>query len=221
MAEGTEIESSKIGVRRDNLEITRNGSVKPVSYMSAASAGRFRCGKFRTGISQLPFYPRPVSMLKTLILVSLLVVSSFADDAETVTEAISSLPDDQAELETVTEPLAVSVEENVTVTEAPPWYVIYRVKIVDFYVYQCFDSSPEHNGPTRRQIATVPSLPFSDVVIVNEKYLFVSGMIGLKPGTAQIIEGGVQAEALQSLRDMAVALEYATLKKREIFPVRH
>ena len=69
-------------------------------------------------------------------------------------------------------------------------------------------NSPGIDGPpTRRQIAEIPSLPFSDVVIYNERYVFVSGIVGLKPGTVEIVEGGVKAETLQALRDMAIALE--------------
>lgn len=49
-------------------------------------------------------------------------------------------------------------------------------------------------------------LPFSDAVRVGNM-LYLSGFIGNKPGTLELVEGGVQAEARQALENIQDTLE--------------
>lgn len=49
-------------------------------------------------------------------------------------------------------------------------------------------------------------LPFSSAVRIDE-VLYLSGMIGLEPGTMRVVEGGIEAEARQIMEDMKATLE--------------
>lgn len=49
-------------------------------------------------------------------------------------------------------------------------------------------------------------LPFSDAVRVGD-LLFLSGEIGVKPGTLELVEGGIQAEARQTMENIKASLE--------------
>jgi 2-iminobutanoate/2-iminopropanoate deaminase len=50
-------------------------------------------------------------------------------------------------------------------------------------------------------------LPFSDAVRVG-KTLYVSGQIGHRPGTLQLVPGGIVAESRQALSNMQAVLEH-------------
>lgn len=49
-------------------------------------------------------------------------------------------------------------------------------------------------------------LPFSDAVRLGDT-IYLSGMIGLEPGTMHVIEGGIEAEAGQIMAQMKSTLE--------------
>ena len=49
-------------------------------------------------------------------------------------------------------------------------------------------------------------LPFSDAVRHGDT-LYVSGMVGLEPGTMHVIEGGIEAEATQIMKQLETTLE--------------
>lgn len=49
-------------------------------------------------------------------------------------------------------------------------------------------------------------LPFADAVRVDD-LLFLSGMIGIKPGTTDLAAGGIEAEARQTLDNIKATLE--------------
>ncbi len=49
-------------------------------------------------------------------------------------------------------------------------------------------------------------LPFSEAVRVGNT-LYLSGMIGLKPGTLELVPGGIDAEARQTLDNIRLTLE--------------
>jgi len=49
-------------------------------------------------------------------------------------------------------------------------------------------------------------LPFSAAVRVGDT-LYLSGMIGLKPGTMELAEGGIQGETRQTLENMSQRLQ--------------
>jgi reactive intermediate/imine deaminase len=51
-----------------------------------------------------------------------------------------------------------------------------------------------------------PSLPFSEAVRVGD-LLYLSGQIGIVPGTMQLVPGGIKVEARQALENIKVTLE--------------
>jgi reactive intermediate/imine deaminase len=51
-----------------------------------------------------------------------------------------------------------------------------------------------------------PGLPFSEAVRVGH-LLYLSGEIGIAPGTMQLVEGGILAEARQALTNIRLVLE--------------
>lgn len=50
------------------------------------------------------------------------------------------------------------------------------------------------------------SLPFSDAVRVDNM-LYLSGVIGMKPGKMELVEGGLEAEARQTMENIKKVLE--------------
>lgn len=52
------------------------------------------------------------------------------------------------------------------------------------------------------------SLPLSEAVRVGNT-LYLSGMIGVKPGSMTLVEGGIAAETLQTLQNIQAAVERA------------
>lgn len=61
---------------------------------------------------------------------------------------------------------------------------------------------------TRRYIAKDPALPFADAVLVDEKTLYISGRIGLIPGTRGVPED-VGEEAALVMKDLQAVLAEA------------
>lgn len=58
-------------------------------------------------------------------------------------------------------------------------------------------------------------LPFSEAVEVNG-LVFLSGQIGVTPGTLQLVEGGMEAEARQTMENIAATLEAAGLSMSDV-----
>ncbi len=54
------------------------------------------------------------------------------------------------------------------------------------------------------------NLPFSEAVEVDG-LVFLSGQIGVKPGTLELVEGGIEAEARQTMDNIGATLEAADL----------
>jgi reactive intermediate/imine deaminase len=54
--------------------------------------------------------------------------------------------------------------------------------------------------------AEARGLPFSQAVRVGD-LLFLSGQLGIKPGTSELVPGGIEAEANQALENMKAILE--------------
>lgn len=50
------------------------------------------------------------------------------------------------------------------------------------------------------------SLPFSEAVRVDNTY-YLSGQLGVKPGTLQLVPGGIREEARQTMENIAAVLE--------------
>lgn len=63
-----------------------------------------------------------------------------------------------------------------------------------------------------REVIEVPGsvegLPFSSAVRVGN-LLYLSGQIGILPGTTELVEGGVRAQTRQTLENIRNVLEYA------------
>jgi len=66
---------------------------------------------------------------------------------------------------------------------------------------------------TRRQVVNPPGIsplvPAYSVAIRHGDLVFVSGMTGIKPGTQDIIDGGVVAQTRQTLENIQTALQTA------------
>ena len=66
---------------------------------------------------------------------------------------------------------------------------------------------------TRRQVVNPPGIsplvPAYSVAIRHGDLVFVSGMTGIKPGTQDIIDGGVVAQTRQTLENIQTALRTA------------
>jgi len=63
---------------------------------------------------------------------------------------------------------------------------------------------------SRRYIAKDPSLPFADAVLVEDKTLYISGRIGLIPGTRTVPED-YAAEATLLMEDLKAVLAAAEM----------
>jgi len=53
-----------------------------------------------------------------------------------------------------------------------------------------------------------PGLPFSSAVRVGN-LLFLSGQVGVRPGTTELVPGGIEAETRQTMENIKAVLEYA------------
>lgn len=53
-----------------------------------------------------------------------------------------------------------------------------------------------------------PGLPFSSAVRVGN-LLFLSGQIGVRPGTRELVPGGIEAQTRQTMENIKSVLEYA------------
>jgi reactive intermediate/imine deaminase len=60
-----------------------------------------------------------------------------------------------------------------------------------------------------------PGLPFSSAVRVGN-LLFLSGQIGVRPGTRELVPGGIEAETRQAMENIRTVLEYAGSSLKEV-----
>ena len=56
------------------------------------------------------------------------------------------------------------------------------------------------------KIPSIPNAPFSQGVIVGN-LLFMSGQVGTDPATGKLVEGGVQKQAEQAIKNIGMILE--------------
>lgn len=68
---------------------------------------------------------------------------------------------------------------------------------------------------SRRYIVTNDKQPFSDAVLIDERTLYLSGRIGLIPGTAEV-PGTVAEEAHLVMQDLRRILELAEMKLEDL-----
>ncbi len=59
------------------------------------------------------------------------------------------------------------------------------------------------------------TLPFSEAVRVGDT-LYLSGQVGIKPGTTQLVAGGIREEARQSLENIRAVLEVHGYAMRDV-----
>src|SRR5262245_29679492 len=59
------------------------------------------------------------------------------------------------------------------------------------------------------------SLPFSEAVRVGDT-LYLSGQVGIKPGTLQLVPGGIKEEARQALENIKTSLEANGYSMRDV-----
>jgi 2-iminobutanoate/2-iminopropanoate deaminase len=59
------------------------------------------------------------------------------------------------------------------------------------------------------------SLPFSEAVRVGDT-LYLSGQVGIKPGTLQLVPGGIKEEARQTLENIKTSLEANDYTMRDV-----
>jgi len=56
------------------------------------------------------------------------------------------------------------------------------------------------------KIAMIPNAPFSQSIAAGD-FVFISGQVGSDPATGKIVEGGVQAQAEQAIKNLGTVLE--------------
>ncbi|MDX1506808.1 MAG: Rid family hydrolase [Woeseiaceae bacterium] len=80
--------------------------------------------------------------------------------------------------------------------------------VLAFVVAGCGASADDHAPQIEflNMPGANPDLPFSDAVRVD-KLLFLSGVIGNKPGTLELVDGGIQAETRQIMETIKGRVE--------------
>lgn len=68
---------------------------------------------------------------------------------------------------------------------------------------------------SRQYIAKDPTLPFADAVLIDNKTLYISGRIGLIPGTRQVPED-IDAEATNLMQDLQGVLAAAGMTLEDL-----
>lgn len=63
-----------------------------------------------------------------------------------------------------------------------------------------------HGAKAPEYLGTNPDMPFSDAVRLGDT-LYLSGKLGTIPGTATLVEGGIQPETRQTLENIKASLE--------------
>jgi 2-iminobutanoate/2-iminopropanoate deaminase len=68
---------------------------------------------------------------------------------------------------------------------------------------------------SRQYIAKDPTLPFADAVLIDNKTLYISGRIGLIPGTRQVPDD-IEAEAMNLMQDLQGVLAAAGMALEDL-----
>ncbi len=95
---------------------------------------------------------------------------------------------------------------------------IYRFKILSILIFFSSCSNEIHNDVEYFVSETSKELnfPFSDAAIVGN-IIYVSGQIGSKPGTREVVEGGISAETTQTLNNIKMVLNGLGSNSDKIF----
>ena len=68
-------------------------------------------------------------------------------------------------------------------------------------------ANAQHHKPEFKAASgAMANLPFSEAVRVGDM-LYISGSIGVKPGTMQLVEGGIVAETRQTMENIKAVVE--------------
>ena len=79
--------------------------------------------------------------------------------------------------------------------------------IVAFAASACEPTAPDIDVRYLNSGTVLPSdLPFSEAVLVGET-LYLSGQIGIEPGTMNLVPGGIDAESRQTMDNIRATLE--------------
>ena len=95
---------------------------------------------------------------------------------------------------------------------------ILRLKILSILILFGSCSNEIHNdveyfiSDTSKEL----NFPFSDAAIVGN-IIYVSGQIGAKPGTREVVEGGISAETTQALNNIKMILNDLGSSSDKIF----
>ena len=95
---------------------------------------------------------------------------------------------------------------------------IYKIKILSILIFLSSCSNEIHNDVEYFVSETSKELnfPFSDAAIVGN-IIYVSGQIGSKPGTREVVEGGISAETTQTLNNIKMVLNDLGSNSDKIF----
>ena len=95
---------------------------------------------------------------------------------------------------------------------------IYKIKILSILIFFSSCSYEIHNDVEYFVSETSKELnfPFSDAAIVGN-IIYVSGQIGSKPGTREVVEGGISAETTQTLNNIKMVLNDLGSNSDKIF----
>ena len=95
---------------------------------------------------------------------------------------------------------------------------IFKIKIFSVLILFCSCSSLTHDNVEYFVSKTSEELnfPFSDASIVGN-IIYVSGQVGSKPGTREIVEGGIGAETTQTLNNINMVLNDLGSNSDKIF----
>jgi len=95
---------------------------------------------------------------------------------------------------------------------------IFKIKIFSVLILFCSCSSLTHDNVEYFVSKTSEELnfPFSDASIVGN-IIYVSGQVGSKPGTREIVEGGIGAETTQTLNNIKMVLNDLGSNSDKIF----
>jgi 2-iminobutanoate/2-iminopropanoate deaminase len=78
-----------------------------------------------------------------------------------------------------------------------------------------FTSFAQNKEIIKTDKAPVPIAPYSQGVKANG-FLFVSGQIGLNPGTRKLVEGGMEAEATQIMENIRAILSAGGARMEDV-----